>query len=74
LIKKQMIERPSPRPVLFAGDRHLAGDEQPPSWFLGVDLIPGEEIRVIRQEFFKRVSESYADSSIAISLDSPSRR
>ena len=48
-----MVERPSTRPVLLAGDRHLTGDEQPPPRLLGVDLVPGEEVRVIRQELLQ---------------------
>ena len=48
-----MVERPSTRPVLFAGDSHLAGDEQPAPRLLGVDLVPGEEIRVISQELLQ---------------------
>jgi hypothetical protein len=37
-----------------AEHRHVARDEQPPSWFLGVDLLPGEEIRVIRQKLLQK--------------------
>ena len=53
LVEKQVVERPSTRPVLFAGDGHLTGDEQPTPRLLGVDLVPGEQIRVIRQELLQ---------------------
>ena len=48
-----MVECPSSRPVLFAGHSHLPGYEQPAPWLLGVNLIPSEEIRVIRQELLQ---------------------
>ena len=53
LVKKQVVERPSTRPVLFAGDSHLTGDEQPTPRLLDVDLVPGEQVRVICQELLQ---------------------
>jgi len=50
LIKKQVVERPSGGPALFAWDVHLTTDEQPAPRLLGVDLVPGEQIRMIGQE------------------------
>jgi hypothetical protein len=38
---------------LFAGHSHLTGDEQPTPRLLGVDLVPGEQIRVICQELLQ---------------------
>jgi hypothetical protein len=53
LVKEQVIERPVPRPFLFTGHSHLTGDEQPTPRLLGVDLISGQEVRVISQELLQ---------------------
>ena len=53
LVKKEVVERPATRPILFAGHSHLTGDEQPTPRLLGVDLVPSEEIRVISQELLQ---------------------
>jgi hypothetical protein len=32
---------------------HLTSDEQPSPWFLGVDLLSGEKVGVVRQELLQ---------------------
>ena len=50
-----MIDGPTRRPAVLARNRQLSREQQPPSWRLGIDLIPSKKVGMLGKKLLKLV-------------------